>query len=201
MDNFWKWLKKANARAVFFCLLAGLAVVSAWWVWKLITPIRVVPPPVTGVTHNPATPSLGILAYLQVQQAEGTNRAANLFIPPEAFNQSPPSSNKKEKPEPSTSQSKPEPRKESVKTAPAPARELVTLTYRGLWVRGDGVPMALLADSKSRRTAFYPAGTNLFGLILTTITAETLGLKCPDQTSVTLKRGVPQSFPEDRHAD
>jgi hypothetical protein len=161
----------------------------------------VVPPPVTGVTHNLATPSLGILAYLQVQQAEGTNRAANLFIPTEAFNKSPPSSNKKETPEPSTSQPKPEPRKESVKTAPAPARVLVTLTYRGLWVRGDGVPMALLADSKSRRTAFYPAGTNLFGLILTTITAETLGLKCPDQTSVTLKRGVPQSFPEDRHAD
>ena len=199
MDNFWKWLKKANARAVFFCLLAGLAAVTAWWAWKLITPIRVAPPPVTGVAHDKVTPSLGILAYLQAQQAEGTNRAANLFIPPEAFYQPPPSPNNNSAP--SNLQSKPEPRKASGQTVPVPVRKVVTLTYRGLCVRGDGVPMALIVDSKSQRAAFYPAGTNLFGLIFTTITAETLELKLPDQTSATLKRGVPQSFPEDRHAD
>ncbi len=198
MDNFWIWLKKANARAVFFGLLAGLIVVTAWWAWKLTTPIRTAPLPAAGATHDAATPGLGILAYLQAQQANGTNDAANLFTPATGSTQSP-SSPKREKADPvKIQQSKPEPSKTP---PPARVREVITLTYRGLYVRGDGVPMAMIADSKSRRAAFYSAGTNLFGLVLKTVEAEKVGMDGSDQSSIILKRGIPQAFEEGRHAN
>ncbi|MEI8139523.1 MAG: hypothetical protein WCI03_06620 [bacterium] len=196
MDNFWKWLKQANARAVFFCLLAALMAVTAWWGWKLMTPIGMAPSPVTGTTNELTTPGLGILAYLHAQQIEGTNRAANLFTPAEGFSQTQPSPPKKDNLELSNSPSKP-----SIQPTPAHPKENITLTYRGLYMRRDGVPMALIFDSKSKKTSFYPAGTNLFGMILTSIKEESLGVDRPDQASVTLKRGIPQSFLEIRHAD
>jgi len=198
MDNFWIWLKRANARAVFFCLLAALLVTTGWWTWKLTTPIRVAPPPATaGTAHDKGTPGLGILDYLQAQQVVGTNRADNLFFPAEAFVQAPPPASKPEQ----VDTPKQEPRKDPGKTTPPRVTEMVTLTYRGLYVRGDGVTMASITDSKSQRTAFYSSGTNLFGVKITTIEAETLGVNPPDKPSVLLKRGIPQSFPENRHAD
>ncbi|MEI6787284.1 MAG: hypothetical protein WCL49_02280 [bacterium] len=197
MDNFWKWLKKANARTVFFCLLAALAVVTVWWGWKLTTPIWT-PPPATGAPRDQTTPGLGILTYLQDQQTLGTNRAASLFMPPETV-QPPPK--KQEKAEPANPPPKTEPNKDPVKSPPSPVQKTITLTYRGLYVRGDGVPVALITDSQNQRSTFYSAGSTLFGLILTTIEAETMGVKQPDQSSATLKRGVPQSFPENHHAN
>lgn len=194
MDNVWLGLKKANARAVFFCLLAALVAVTAWWVYKLTTPIRVAPPPITVAPQESTMPALGILSYLRAQQAVGTNRVASLFFPAEA---SVPSPAKQDKPDGPTPPPKQEPHTKPVK--PAPAR--VTLTYQGLMIRGDGVPMALITDSKSRRAAFYAQGTNLFSLTITTIEPESLGARLPDQSPATLKRGVPQSFPEKPNAD
>ena len=192
MNNLWIGLRKANARAVFFCLLAALAVVTAWWAWKLNTPIRVTPSPVTITPQEPALPDLGLLAYLRAQQAIGTNRAASLFFPATS-SPPPPSSVKPDKPESPT----PPPRKDPIK--PAPAR--VTLTYQGLMMRADGIPMALITDSRSQHAAFYAQGTNLFSLIITSIEPESLGARLPDQSPATLKRGVPQSFPEKPNAD
>ena len=199
MDNFWKWLKKANARAVFGCLLAALLAVTAWWAWKLTTPIRMPPPPGMGTVQPQITPGLGVIAYLQAQQVAGTNRAANLFTPAESATQS--SSPKVGKTDPANPPPQPEPHKDPGKSTPEHIKKTVTLTYRGLYVRGDGIPVALIADSHTKRTAFYTAGVNLFGVKLTTIEAETLGVTLPDQSTVALKRGVPQSFPEDNHAD
>ncbi len=198
MDNFWIWLKKANARAVFFCLLAALLLVSAWWSWKLLTPIRMPPPPsTTAPTQNLPPPSLGILAYLQNQQTVSTNRSANLFTPPESFNppQSPPKN--QNAPAAATAQAKPDSPKNTTKPPPPRPKELITLTYKGMFIRGDGVHVALIADSKSNRASFYTPGKVLFGLKIMTIEAESLGASAPDLAEVKLKRGVSISFPEE----
>jgi hypothetical protein len=198
MDNFWKWLKQANARAVFFCLLVALVGVTAWWAWKLMTPIQATPPIAPGISQEQARPGLGILAYLQIQQAAGTNRAANLFFPPGALIRTPPPPTppKPVPPTPPTAQitSKPP-------VKPVPVKATVTLTYRGRVMRRDGVPLALIADSKGLKPVFYEAGTNLFGLKITSIEEETLGVNLADQSSTTLERGIPQTFPESKHAD
>jgi hypothetical protein len=64
-----------------------------------------------------------------------------------------------------------------------------------------GMAMASIADSKSQQTKFYALGAKLFDMMISTIQAETLGVNLPDQSSATLRRGVPQSFKENRHAD
>jgi len=166
-----------------------------YWAWKLTTPIWNLPHS-AGVTHDQAVASLGIITYLTNQQAIGTNRAASLFVTAEASSQTQP-----KKQENSNRSPKTEPAKDPGKSPPPAVRKTITLTYRGLYVRGDRVTEALITDSQSQRSAFYPAESHLFGLILTSIEAETLGVKLPDQSSATLKRGVPQSFPGSPHAN
>ena len=202
MENFWKWLKQANARAVLFCLLAALLGVAVWWGWKLTTPIGIVVTPATGTLREQTTPGLNILAYLQAQQIAGTNRPANnLFFPAEASNLIPSVQPNKGKSEPANPPTNQEPRKDATLNKPARSQEILRLTYRGFFVQRDGVPMALISDSKNKRSAFYPAGTNIFGLTLKTIETESLGMTCPDHSTITLKRGVPLSIPEGRYAN
>ncbi len=199
MDNFWTWLKKANAKTVFFCLLIALAGVTAWWVWNLITPIRVEAHVATGSPQDQSGPSLGLIAYLQVQRVPETNVVTSLFNPPEELSQR--AVKPRDKTEPSNPPSKMKPRKEPDKVAPARVKEVVTLTYRGMYVRGDGIPMALIQDSKSQQPSFYTAGTNLFGLKLKSIGNETLDVNLADESSATLLRGISQSFTEGKHAE
>jgi hypothetical protein len=199
MDNFWKWLKKANAQAVFFCLLAALAGVTAWWAWKLMTPLRADLTAVTAPAREQAAPGIGILACLREQQSARTNRAASLFIPPAAFAQIPTSSRPPEKPAGTAPPPKPETRGVPVNPPAERAKKTVTLTYRGMVMRRDGVPMAYVADSRTRRAAFYAAGSRFFGMELKRMEAETLEVILPDHSSATLKRGAPQSFPEEEH--
>jgi hypothetical protein len=125
---------------------------------------------------------------------------ANLFTPPET---PAPARKPHEKPasSPKIQPAAERPRNTPDKPAPARPREIVTLTYRGMYIRGDGIRMALIADSKSGRTSFYAAGTRLFGLTLQNVEAETLGVSLADNTPATLKRGIPQAFPEEQHAD
>jgi hypothetical protein len=61
--------------------------------------------------------------------------------------------------------------------------------------------MAMVMDSRSRRSRFYIPGAVLFDLKVTTIEAESLGVSLPDHSSLILKRGRPQSVPEKHHVD
>jgi hypothetical protein len=181
---------------VFFCLLLALIGVAAWWTWKLMTPVQAPAAVASGTSGEQAGPGLGVLAYLEAQQTAGTNRASSLFIPADAAIQAPPTVKPQDKPEQPKVQPRTDPSPNTERPTPPRVKETITLTYRGMYVRGDGVPMAMIGDSKSRRTAFYAAGTNLFGLKLVSMEAESLSVNQADQSSATLKRGIPQSFAE-----
>lgn len=193
MDNFWTWLKKANARAVFLCLLVVLLGVTVKWVWRLMSPIQMIHAAPVGTGVDPTSRALGLLAFMKAQRAAGSDRAANLFFTPDSLSQA-------------TAPAEPaEPVKppDTVKNAkpPRPVKKTFTLTYRGLYTREDGTPMALIEDSRSKRSAFYAAGTNCFGFTLKSVAPETLNATANDGTDTALKRGVPQTFMESRHAD
>jgi hypothetical protein len=197
MDNFWKWLKKANARAVFFCLLAVLLGVVVKWTWKLMSPIQMTVSAPAGAGPDQAVRGLGLLAYLEAQREASTNRAPSLFFSPDSPLQavSPPPAAGTAEPPRNTDNAKP------VKPPPRPVKQFVTLTYRGMYVGGDGAPMALIGDSKTGRATFYPLGASCFGLTLKKIEPETLSAGLTDGSDNELKRGVPQAFPEGNHVD
>ena len=199
MDNFWKWLKKANARAVFYCLLVALVGVVAWWTWKLMTPVRTTLPSMAGVGSEQPGPGLGLLAFMEAQQIAATNRAADLFAPPESFVPRAPPPQNVDSGEPP--KGKAEPDKTPPKANPLRIKDIVQLTYRGMLVRDDGAPVALIWDSKTKGSSFYGVGTNLFGLKIRTVEAEALSVDTTDDSAATLKRGIPKSFSEGRHVD
>ena len=41
MNDFWKWLARANAKSVLIALVIALLLVIGWWVWKELHPARV----------------------------------------------------------------------------------------------------------------------------------------------------------------
>lgn len=198
MDNLWKWLKKANARAVFFCLLVVLLAAIGWWAWKLMTPIRGVSPAPAGMGKEPLFPRLGMLAFLEKQKTASENRPANLFSPADGASTIvtiPPSQGTVETPV------RPPDSPPPTRVNPPRTRRLVTVTYRGMYTGSDGAAVALIEDSKSRRSSFYPVGASLFGLTVKSVRGETLTMTLDDGSDNDLKRGVPQSFPETSHVD
>lgn len=199
MDNLWKWLKKANARAVFYCLLVAFVGVAGWWTWKLLTPVRTSLPAMAGAGSEQAGPGLGLLTFMEAQRIAATNRAEDLFAPPDSFVASapPPKTNDPHE----TPRTKVEPEKAPPKPPPPRPKDRIQLAYRGMIARDDGTRVALIWDSKSKRAAFYPAGTNLFGIKIRAVEAETLSIGMADNSEATLKRGTTKSFSEGRDDD
>ncbi len=201
MDSAWTWLKKANARAVCACATVALVIVAGWWTWRVLSPVTVAvatpPPP----KPEPVAPGMSLREILARERATFTNQTArNPFLLPEGVR--PPvepvvkvpirapvtAVTPTVQPPPATPPPKP------------PKREVLTLKYRGSMTRGDGTLTALIEDSRSRRTAFYPVGTNVFGLRIESIDAEQLAI-VQGQTRTLLRRGAAVSFGEDKHGD
>jgi hypothetical protein len=85
---------------------------------------------------------------------------------------------------------------------PRPARrETVSLTYHGILKRTDGKTLALIEDSKSKRSAFYESETELFDVKIGGITTLECEIVQPGGEPVTLKLGEPEVFEDGRHID
>jgi len=212
MENFWKWLMRANARAVFLGSIVALVCVGAWWTWKELSPVayRFPPPPPGSVAPPPA--GLGVMAYLEQQAALAAAAPPDPFrlpTPPARPAVAPrrdgdvarPTAPSPAPPEQPRADDAARPHRTPVATAPAqPARAKsgsVALTYRGLFRRPDGRVVALIEDSKSRSSEFYAAGDALFGVQVGDIAEDHAEMIRADGSSVDLQLGEPASFRED----
>lgn len=199
MDGIWTWLKRANARAVFICSLAGLVIVIGWWTWRLLTPSTFVTPAIAPAPAEPAASGLGLLEILARQRATFTNRTArNPFLLPESMQPQKPEAVKPASADPGASataaaQVKPSP--------PPPKRETITLKYRGVMRRADGTLTALIEDSRSHRASFYPVGTNVLGLKIERVAPEELSILRGEDQRTVVKRGAAASFEGPSHAN
>jgi len=197
MDAFWKWLMRTNARWVFYCALAALLLVIAWWTWKELSPLEpeaVIPasalkdnpPPVLGIdalldgarSKAPLEVPVNVFVALEPLRAPKTDPTAN--VTPNWTQ--PPTLNPTVKP-PGEAQPPPPPVK---------PRDTLRLTYRGLLRRPDGKTVALIEDSKSKGSAFYPVSTNdLFGVgKLATIDTNRADLILKDGSVIPLMFGT-----------
>lgn len=202
MEAFWKWLMRANARVVFFCSLSAFVVVSGWWTWMEFAPVdyetRI--PPTTA--REKSRPNLDLLAFLEKQLSSVASPVSNNpFLSPET-SESVTQISKPAPPEPAPLLT-PETREQSRPTMPSPTQkpETVILTYRGIFIRSDGHVMALIEDSRTKRSSFYNIGDNLYGVKIVNVKTEQAAVVLSDESSVTLKLGKPEVFKEGRHAD
>lgn len=210
MENFWTWLKRANAKAVLGVAVAALLAVTGWWTYKAFAPIAFAPQAVHPVPPPKTAPPLGVLALLDLETKTKTAPAGtNLFALP-AFllpKQEPPA----QKTEPTTKIEPPAPKAEppapkveppKQKSVPTPPRKnVVTITYRGLYHPSSGPDLVLIEDSNSRRSAYYPVGTNLFGWTIDKADMEELTLSDTNAVPATLGRGKTAAFSDGKRMD
>ena len=187
MEAFWRWLMRANARAVFAAAMLGLAVVLGWWSWREFAPAS---GGARARTHRKPprneTVELGLIDYIERQtDMDGIGFRSNPFFvwspprphprlgdpstdvrqdrPPRiAGVDPPPDKPPPDKPPPE----KPPPDKPPPEPVapPPPPPEKVTLEYRGVMKRSDGLIVALIHDSKTGRVAFHRPGSRLHGI-------------------------------------
>jgi hypothetical protein len=186
MNELWQWLIKADARRVFLCYLALLALVIGWWTWKAVGPTGNEMLPQQTTTRS-SQQGLGIIAFLSSELAMNTEAPQTLFGSYEQRRQT-------------TVQRNPGETQRII--APPPPKPLTfSLTYRGIMERTDGKVLALIDDEdtkKAKHTRFYSAGQAVCGFKIVEIASDTLTGTGPDGARVTLKIHVPRLFEESR---
>lgn len=95
----------------------------------------------------------------------------------------------------------PEVAEPAVAAAPGKPREVVHLTYRGVFRRSDGRVLALIHDSKSGGAAFYPVGADVFGVTVININNAEAGVIQANGEAASLNIGEESPFEEGIHAD
>ena len=215
METFWKWLMRANARALYACAIVVLALATAWWTWREFQPVDSLAPIAPGTDRERPSLPLGVLAQLQRQVDEGSAVPDNLFLisrgpravvpvqrPPRTirFPTRPPRQIAQPEPKP-----EPEPEPEPIRPPPPPPpppepRVSVSLTYHGLFTRPDGRTLALVEDSESGARRFYQPGDPVHGMTIESASFGTLTVKDAGNTTVSLRMGEPQLFEDGHHA-
>ncbi len=193
MDGFWMWFRKANARGVFAGALAGLVLVTAWWVWREVAPPRRPDPGAGARPPEAAGVELGLRRVVEKQLAldagappKNPFRDARARVVPRRLP-------RERVPEPP--RSPPPRRSEYVKPPdPPPRRETVTLEFRGLYRGSEGPPMALVHDSRGNRTAFHVVGETFLGFTVESVTMQEAVVRTPGGEPAVLRMKEPARF-------
>jgi hypothetical protein len=211
MEEFfnWKWLLRANAKALFFITLLVLLLVLGWCAWTLLRPKNEVQVCCDdGKTRAPvaqAAMSIGIISLME-KNAEN----ADLVFPMNPFRPTLESlaANKQtviaalKRPwnQHRNATNDPFAQVRAHRNVPGagntsggqpqqPTMQVPVLSYRGFFQRPDGKFAALFNDSSKRSTAFYLPGATIHGVTLVSSTAEKAVLRLPDGTEQELVVG------------
>ncbi len=195
-----RWLKKTNAKAVFACLLASLIAISSIWTLRLMSEVRKPRIIASNQGRNKTMLPLGILDL--VASIEQT--VVDSFPSVSPFAGAPAKQHRKPyipKNRPVRDPKRPffnrfQPRTNAPPVNVVKKPETVSLIYKGVFKRSDGVTMALIEDSKSGRSGFYGADADVFGMTLKGIEMETIEIIQEDGDPIELKRDLSAVFVE-----
>ncbi len=195
MDAFWKWLLRANARAVLIGAVVALAMVLGWWAWREFFPPAY--PSLAGAAGGKEEPLRGMDFSRYLIARDSTTAPESLFVLREGESRHVPKIWQKD---PDGPVRQPPNRVTPVVVEPPPdatakpTHEDVTVVYQGLLTRTDGKSLALLKDSKTGRTMFYPDGKVVRGLKIGPIENTTVLITQADGSTNLLHIREPQTF-------
>lgn len=207
-----RWLKKANAKSVFACLLASLIAVSSLWTVRLMSEVRK-----SGITASSRGREKILLPLGILELVESVEQTIDDSFPSVSpFAGAPALARRKhiprqKKPKNSTSSflnrfrnEPPQKPKNNARNRPKNnvqnRPETVSLVYKGVFKRSDGVTMALIEDSKSGRSRFYGTDADVFGMTVRGIALETIEIIQEDGAPIELTRDLSTVFVEGKHA-
>ncbi len=198
------WLRKANAKAVFVCLLVSFLGVSAFWGYRLMSEVK--KPTITPNSRSRSQKNLplGVIAL-----ADSVGRTISESFPSASpFAGAPATPRRRTRPE-YTERKRPPINSflDRFRNRPADTDqphinrpETVSLVYKGIFKRSDGVKMALIENSKSGRSSFYKSDSDIFGMTVKAIEAETVEILQENGEPVVLDRDHSAVFVEGQHA-
>ena len=184
----WKWLARANARAVFMCSLVGFVVVCAWWTWKEVAPRQM-----AGLVYGSGRPErrrtgLGITSFLQAQLsldwAHFTGDPFSYAL--RATRRSP--VRRPTRPVVTTTTNNNVSRPSKTRT--------ISLVYKGMMVRPDGRTVAIIEDKGTKKVSFCPKGEVVQGFEIGEIGLKKVTVVAPDGAVVPLELGEAGVFKE-----
>lgn len=212
MDSFWKWLMRTNARGVLLAAVFGLLLVTTWWVWREFAPLEDIALPTSGKAMVRRHKQITLLSFVDEQVALGPLRLANNpFLSPvrrRLYQPALPNLSglvpitpivgigpvTPRPPARVTPTVTPEKEPAGPPVANLGGRRTISLVYRGMLQRPDGTTMALIEDSETKASAFYPTSTGLYGMRVGKIDTEELNVTSMDGEDVTLRIGEPIVF-------
>lgn len=198
-----RWLRKANAKAVFTCLLISLLCVSGFWAYRLMSEIKKPSLAPNSRSRNQKNLPLGVIALADTIG----ETIAESFPSVSPFAGAPAVPRQRTRPQ-YTERKKPAlnsfldrfRKKEPVEKPRINRPETVSLVYKGIFKRSDGVSMALIENSKSGRSSFYKSDGDIFGMTVSGIEAETVEIIQENGDPVVLQRDQSAVFVEGKHA-
>lgn len=193
MDTFWKWLMRADARVVLPCALGALILVSGWWTWKLLSPVKSPLPNITPVQKAKFRSPLAFTNCLaDPDSVPAFTSSRNPFEAP--FRWVIPRDTNDVAVTPTTI---PVPSTGTVThahTDPPPPKPKTTLTYHGMFERADGTILALIGNSVAGKSSFYAATGIVGSLRISGISTQELFLVTSDGVTNTIPFGKSYSF-------
>lgn len=211
-----------NARTVFGWSLAALLLIAGGWAWRESSPpdykLRISKGAAGG---DKRAIRLGVLDYVAREAARTSEDVPTLFRGPYGYGylaQKPidikpvevkPGEVKPGEVKPGEAKpgegnpgevKPPAGIKPPVAVKPPPVRETVALTYRGLLRRPDGKEVALVQNTKTRRSGFYAVGETVSGIKVVTIRTDDLEVQGTDGATIKLILGEPKVFEEGKLA-
>lgn len=194
MENFWKWLIKANARAVFAVAVIILLLVTGWSIWRALQPVVAENMPAGNPTGERNRARLSIIAYLD-QQFDDMKRpeGPNPFAAPPA----PPQTNIVYVPPVTTN---PPPVKPLFQKPPAPRKpDIVNIIYRGYMQKPDGKVVAFIENSKLNSRSFYTISNKVHEITITGIAIQQVKGLLENGDEIVLKLNKPAVFEDGRY--
>lgn len=188
MNNLWKWLMKADAKAVFTGAIILMSAVSAWWIWKIkFTEISYTLKKEFSVRKTNFS-DLKLLSLFDLANFPSPSNSPFNYPKIKKITKTPPIVVKPKETTPEI-----QPKREEALPAPKKEEPPPVLTYKGLFKRPDGKLVILVHDSKTGKDSFNEIGTEIYGYIVNTARLDEIVLiSKKGNNTVSLKLDQPQ---------
>ncbi len=191
MNISWKWFARINARTILAWSVIAFVLVTAWWGWKSMAPLKIDPVANIEGRDDLARRGMEMLPFVTAQlNLDWDNFVGNPF----SYYRRPVTIRAPKPRGVVTAVRQPTgPNDSNVKPRPP---QIISLLYKGLITRTDGVTIALIEDRTSARTHACPVGDDIEGYRLSGIEQDKIMMSLPSGEMVPLMLGETNVFKE-----
>lgn len=195
LTAFWHWLRRANAKRVFYYSLACLMGVAGWWLWREFAPAASSSEIQYGPPRRRTQVQLDAVQLLDQQLAVIAAITGDPFVlrsyrrPKWTWTHRPPTTTRTNTTDTVTVNVTPD-----HSPTEGDKRPSVALIYHGMWILTDGRVGARIENRTKKTSGFHAPGGNLEWLTIGEVTKEHVEIETESGEIVRLNRSQPVIF-------